>query len=158
MGRCFRQGGHKRALCISDNDVCMDKDRFDGFCHGFGGGELLIVPMRKAARWEFYRENLEKIRSVSAIFAVSDHYAIDLIHFLSEQGIRVPEDISVAGFDDTPMCQMVSPALTSVRQDVALRAKIAVQKLRELKEKRETETTIKLPVTLICRGSTRSLE
>lgn len=158
VGRCFRQGGHKRALCISDNDVCMDKDRFDGFCHGFGGGELLIVPMRKAARWEFYRENLEKIRSVSAIFAVSDHYAIDLIHFLSEQGIRVPEDISVAGFDDTPMCQMVSPALTSVRQDVALRAKIAVQKLRELKEKRETETTIKLPVTLICRGSTRSLE
>lgn len=51
-------------------------------------------------------------------------------------GIRVPEDISVAGFDDTPICEMLRPALTTVRQDGALRAGLAVEKLRELKEGR----------------------
>ena len=35
----------------------------------------------------------------------------------SMAGIRVPEDISVAGFDDTPICEMLRPALTTVRQD-----------------------------------------
>ena len=52
----------------------------------------------------------------------------------SMAGIRVPEDISVAGFDDTPICEMLRPALTTVRQDGALRAGLAVEKLRELKE------------------------
>ena len=53
----------------------------------------------------------------------------------SMAGIRVPEDISVAGFDDTPICEMLRPALTTVRQDGALRAGLAVEKLRELKRR-----------------------
>ena len=60
----------------------------------------------------------------------------------------------MAGFDDIPMCEMISPALTTVRQDGALRAKIAIEKLRELKENRDTETTITLPVQLVEREST----
>ena len=69
----------------------------------------------------------------------------------SMAGIRVPEDISVAGFDDTPICEMLRPALTTVRQDGALRA---VEKLRELKEGRPVETEIMLPVSLVVRNST----
>ena len=158
VGNCFRRGGHRKALCIADNEICVDKERYDGFRAGFGAGaELMVVPMRKADRWEFYEENLDKLRGVSAVFAVSDHYAIDLIRFLNEQGISVPGDISVAGFDDTPMCQMVSPTLTSVRQDVALRAKIAMEKLRELKENSAADTEVRLPVTLVERGSTRRI-
>ncbi len=160
VGTYFRQNGHQKALCISDNNVCVDKERYDGFRAGFGeaDAELMLVPMRKTERWAFYRENLDRLRSVSAVFAVSDHYAIDLIHFLNQHNTSVPGDISVAGFDDTPMCQMVSPALTSVRQDIALRARIAIEKLRELKEKKATDVSIRLPVTLIVRGSTRGIE
>lgn len=159
VGDCFRRGGHSRALCIADNQICVDKERFEGFRAGFGpGAELMLVPMHKEARWKFYEENLHRLRGVTAVFAVSDHYAIDLIRFLNAHGISVPEDISVAGFDDTPMCQMVAPTLTSVRQDVALRAKIAVEKLRELKESKAAETEVKLPVTLIERGSTRNIQ
>lgn len=155
VGTYFRENGHQSALCIADNDVCMDKERFDGFRAGFGeNAELMVVPMSKTERWEFYGRNLERLRRVSAVFAVSDHYAIDLIRFLNEHHISVPGDVSVAGFDDTPMCQMVSPTLTSVRQDVELRAKIALQKLRELKEKRSADANVTLPVTLIQRGST----
>ena len=158
VGDYFRRGGHRKALCIADNEVCVDKERYDGFRAGFGeNAELMVVPMHKEARWKFYEKNLDQLRSVSAVFAVSDHYAIDLLRFLNEHGISVPEDISVAGFDDTPMCQMVSPMLTSVRQDVSLRAKIAMEKLRELKEKSAVDTTITLPVMLVERGSTRSI-
>ena len=105
---------------------------------------------------EFYMKNLELLQNHSAIFAVSDQYAIELIHFLHEQGIAVPDQISVAGFDDTPMCNLISPALTSVRQDISLRARIAIEKLGDLKAKKPTEKTIRLPVTLIERESTKS--
>ena len=155
VGAYFRRGGHERALYIADNDICVDKDRYDGFRAGFGSADFLMIPMHKEERWQFYREKLEYLRGFTAVFAASDHYAIDLILFLREQGISVPGDISVAGFDDTPMCRMTSPALTSVRQDVALRARIALEKLRELKENRTSETTVMLPVTLIERESTR---
>lgn len=158
VGDYFKQLGHKHALCISDNDIGIDKERFDGFRDGFSqnNADLMLIPMLKKERWDYWQQNIEKFHSVSAIFAVSDYYAIDLIHFLNEHGISVPGDISVAGFDDIPMCEMITPTLTTVKQDSALRAKIAIEKLEELKEQKETETEIKLPVTLMKRASTRA--
>jgi LacI family transcriptional regulator len=157
MGCHFRELGHQTALCISDNNICVDMERFCGFCKGFAPGkaDLLLIPMQKEQRWSFYLSNLEKFQQVTAVFAVSDYYAIDLMHFLIEQGFSVPEDISVAGFDDTPMCEMVTPTLTTIKQDGALRAKIAVGKLKELREGKEICTEVKLPVSLVVRRSTK---
>lgn len=157
VGMLFRDTGHRRALCIADNSICMDQERYEGFRAAFGeeGTGRLLVPMQKEARWEFYRENRAVFSRYTCIFAVSDYYAIDLMQFLAGQGIPVPEEVSVAGFDDTPVCRMIRPTLTSVRQDVAVRAKMALQKLRELKEKGEIQGEIRLPVTLVERDSTR---
>ena len=159
VGRHFKKLGHKRALCISDNCICVDKDRYDGFCEGFGKENcgFMLIPMKKSERLDFYHNNLDSLRNYTAVFAVSDFYAIEFMYFLQENGISVPDEISVAGFDDTPMCTLVSPTLTSVKQDMSLRAKIAVEKLRELKERKEAETTIMLPVTLIERKSTKHI-
>lgn len=181
MGQHFKECGHEHVLFIADNDICVDKDRYLGFCVGMGksnssacgkcgtfenrccndlrntGIEFMMIPMQKEMRWEFYRNNIKKFQEVTAVFAASDYYAIDLICFLREHGIRVPEDISVAGFDDTPMCTMTSPTLTTVRQDGALRARLAMEKLQELKEKKETETTVVLPVKLVVRASTKRI-
>ena len=160
VGDYLKKNGHECALCISDNYVCVDKERYEGFVSGFGMGnaELMLVPMHKEERWEFYGQNMERFQNVSAVFAVSDYYAIDLIHFFNEHGIRVPDDISVVGFDDIPMCETVFPSLTTVKQDGAVRAKIAIENLQELKENKMIETTITLPVTLVERGSTRNVE
>ena len=182
VGRHFRALGHTRALCLSDNETGIDRDRIEGFFRGFAPGhaELLRIPMQKEtakpmeqgilrfivglARWLNLsvvaegvetREQLERLRGVTAVFAVSDHYAIDLMSFLRGQGIAVPEEISVAGFDDTPVCEMVSPALTTVRQDGAARARIAMEKLQALREGRTVGEEVILPVTLVVRGSTR---
>ena len=156
-GTYFRERGHKRALCIADNDICVDMERYQGFRDGFASGtvEFVLIPMRKEERWEYYRRNFSMSQSITAVFAVSDYYAMDLICFLQEQGIRVPEQISVAGFDDIPMCRMFCPTLTTVKQDGALRARIAVEKLGELKMGKLIQNEIRLPVSLVVRASTK---
>lgn len=159
VGDYFRRGGHKRVLCISDNDIDMDHERWLGFLEGFGtvGAELLLIPMQREERKAFYLKMLPKIRQNTAVFAVSDYYAADLMHFLSGQGISVPSEISVAGFDDTPLSGMIFPSLTTVRQDVVLRAELAIEKLRQLRSGQNTEVSVTIPVTFIERESTRIL-
>ena len=72
MGEYMKNCGHERALCIADNDICVDKERYEGFCASFGkeNVEFWIIPMKKEVRRQFYLENLEKIRGFSAVFAV----------------------------------------------------------------------------------------
>lgn len=170
MGAYFRELGHRKALFLADNDMGVDQARYKGFCKGFcsgisgdssGGIEsetlkvtFLMIPMQREARLEFYEKHLSLFHEATAVFAASDYYAIDLIRFLNAHAIRVPEEISVAGFDDIPLCEMITPALTTVRQNGELRARIAIEKLQELREKKETETMIVLPVTLMKRAST----
>ena len=156
MGQYFKQLGHGRVLCIADNDIYIDRERYEGFREGFGvdGADFLKIPMTKKERMEFYGQKFEKLCQYSAVFAVSDYYAIDLMGFLMSRGIRIPQDISVAGFDDTPLCTQVFPALTTVRQDGELRARTAMQKLMELKSDEGAGAVMVLPVTLIEREST----
>lgn len=156
VGKHFKELGHKHILCISDNDVCMDLKRYQGLQAGFGdeGVSFLQVPMQKEERHIFYEEQFDYMIQHTAIFAVSDFYAIDLMHFLMEHDIRVPEDISVAGFDDNPICEQVVPALTSVKQDGKARAQMAIEMLTALKEGAEEGSTVMLPVALVKRKST----
>lgn len=160
MGRYLRSLGHKKVLCISDNNVCMDLERIEGFQAALkeDGADFMLIPMGKTERRSFYKQNLEQLRKYSAIFAVSDYYAIDLMNFLSENGVRIPEDISVAGFDDCPLCEMVYPPLTTVRQDGERRARLAVSMLKKLREEENNGMTITLPVALVERQSVRKWE
>lgn len=157
VGELFRKYGHQRVLCISDNDVGSDLERMKGFFHGIATGEepMMLVPMCKKERWAYYEQQMARFREITAVFAVSDYYAMDLMHFLMTHGFLVPEDISVAGFDDIPMAEWIFPALTTVKQDGALRAKIAIGKLMELREHPPAEKVIVLPVTLVERESVR---
>ena len=156
VGRLFREKGHAAAICLTDNETGVDLERINGFCEGFGNGSVdrMLVPMRKAERRQQYARQIERFHRVSAVFAVSDYYAIDLMQFLLANGFSVPGNIAIAGFDGTPMGELVCPALTTVRQDNALRAKTAMEKLRDLQEGRKTPTTVMLPVTLLEREST----
>lgn len=67
-----------------------------------------------------YRAARQLIRSgspVSAVFAANDQMALGVLHAFHEHGWRVPEDVSVVGFDDIPEAEFFTPALTTVRQD-----------------------------------------
>ena len=115
--------------------------------------ELLIIPMEQKARSIFYRAHLGEIKKYSAVFAVSDYYAMDVIQFLKSVGISVPEDISVVGFDDVREGEKFVPALTTIRQDSRQRAALAVTMLNRLRKGDGEVSHVLQPVTLIERDS-----
>lgn len=65
----------------------------------------------------YYGSQSEGIADATAIFAANDQMALGLLHGLHSRGLRVPEDISVVGFDDIPESCHFLPPLTTVRQD-----------------------------------------
>lgn len=158
VGEYLRSLGHRRVLCISDNQECMDRQRYEGLCGGLGfRADFMMIPMEKAARICYYQEHFAQLRGYSAIFAVSDYYAVDLIHFLQSSGIKIPDDISVIGFDDSVICEQVAPSLTSVRQDYRARAQMAVSLLKRMKEQPDYTEDVTIPVQLVARNSSRRL-
>lgn len=200
IGTYFRKLGHQKTLCISDNHICVDWERYCGFrdavseqteraevtqnscrnetataysscrdetsiaysscrdeaaiAYRSGSADFLEIPMNKKERLTFYQKHLETLRGYTAIFAASDYYAIELMQFLQQNNVRIPQEISIAGFDDVPYCEMVCPTLTTVRQDGAERAKLAVSSLKRMREGKNEEMLLKLPVTLVIRQST----
>ena len=158
MGRHLRELGHRAVLCVADNRECMDLERYEGLCEGLGfPADFLTIPMPEAERERFYRDHLDELRRHSAIFAVSDYYAAGLMRFLQRSGVKVPEEVSVAGFDDGDICRQVVPALTSVRQDAPGRARAAVRLLKRMKADPAFFEDALMPVELVKRDSTGRL-
>lgn len=160
VGEYLKKMGHERVLCVADNDICMDGERMAGCRAALTGArvDFLCVPMERAGRVQFYREKLERLRAYTAVFAVSDVYAIELLYFLQGHGIRVPEDLSVIGFDNTSQSAQVYPGLTTVGQDVRQRAALALAELERLREDPVSGREILLPVQLVIRESVRRIK
>ena len=72
----------------------------------------------------------------TAIVAHSDQYAIDAIRVAERSGLRVPEDLSVVGFDSTAFCETHSPKLTSISQPLEAMGERAVDLLVAMLENR----------------------
>lgn len=159
VGDYLRRMGHRRILCVSDNNICVDKDRMDGCRAGALECQVdwLQIPMSRQERLRFYEKHLTYIRQYTAVFAVSDAYAVELLYFLQQNHIPVPDEISVVGFDDTVLSRSCYPALTTVGQDAKERAIAAVQALKELKMGTLEEPIRHLPVRLILRESVRAV-
>jgi LacI family transcriptional regulator len=94
----------------------------------------------------------------TAIFAFNDPLAIGAMRAAAARGLRVPEDISIVGFDDTNEAQFVTPALTTVRQPLAEMGRMAVSLLIRLLEDQTPEVVhVELATKLVVRSSTASL-
>lgn len=91
----------------------------------------------------------------TAIFAFNDNAAIGLLNVARRRGLRVPEDISVVGFDDTFQATIVTPQLTTVRQPLAELGRLGVSLLMRLIEGQRLDAMrIELATTLVVRDST----
>ena len=118
---------------------------------------------------EFYRMvNIEKekremdfekvlqfigLQGITAVFAASDMYALEWMRFLLKRGVRVPEDISIIGFDDIPLAAQVYPGLSTISQDIPMRAKMAVEMLHGLVEGSAVTGSVLLKARLVERES-----
>jgi len=91
----------------------------------------------------------------TAIFASNDVMAMGAMDAVRNQGLRIPDDISVVGFDNIPQSAMVHPPLTTVQQPLEQMGRVAVQMLINILKNMEKDTSrIELPTELIFRGST----
>lgn len=101
----------------------------------------------------------EALRAASAVFCANDQMALGLLRALAESGRRVPEDVSVIGFDDVPDAANYRPPLTTIRQDFAALAHRAVDLLvAEIEGTKGAEgaaASAVVPTLLVDRASTR---
>ncbi|SEL31315.1 LacI family DNA-binding transcriptional regulator [Nonomuraea pusilla] len=103
-----------------------------------------------------YQAGLElaERRDVTAVFAANDHMALGLLRAFHERGIRVPQDVSVVGFDDIPEAAYLIPPLTTVRPDHEEVGRRAVETLLRLVGGEEAQEPPPVAPTLIRRAST----
>ncbi|TFF17552.1 LacI family transcriptional regulator [Cellulosimicrobium terreum] len=99
-------------------------------------------------------ELLDLPRPPSAIIYGNDLMAIAGISAATDRGIRVPEDLSVVGFDDIPLAPYIVPPLTTIRQDVVAWGAAAAETLVAAVEGRERPALSLPPVDFVVRGST----
>jgi DNA-binding LacI/PurR family transcriptional regulator len=100
-------------------------------------------------------ESLPKgIRRPTAVLAMSDMAAIGVMSAAQAAGMRVPDDLSVVGFDDLPMAAWTSPALTTVRQPIVEKGRIAARLLIQRMKGRAVVSPPPLSTSLVVRGST----
>jgi LacI family transcriptional regulator, galactose operon repressor len=91
---------------------------------------------------------------VDAVFAANDSMALAALRAFKEEGIRVPEDVALVGFDDIPASAAADPPLTTVRQPIRRLGEVATQTLLELIEQPGgPPQRIILPTELVVRGS-----
>jgi LacI family transcriptional regulator len=104
---------------------------------------------------ELGRSQRARHPKATAVFATADILAIGVMEGLADSGSRVPDDVSVVGFDNLDLCVYVTPKLTTVAQDMARKAAKAVQMLVGSIESREQpKSTVTLEVSLAERAST----
>lgn len=91
----------------------------------------------------------------TAIFAFNDDMAVGALNAALQRGLRVPEDLSIVGFDDSVQAQNVSPKLTTVYQPLAEMGRMAVSLLTRILEGQRLEAVrVELGTRLIVRGTT----
>ncbi len=142
------------------------RQRADGYRQALADYGLhqpqMLTPLND--RWDYRsgyyatRKLLEGSPRPTAIFAAGDQMAIGAYRALAEAGLRVPDDMSVIGFDDIEAAQYTIPPLTTIRQPLDQIAGSAFGLLLDLLDGQQPATTsIILPPELIVRDSTRRL-
>jgi LacI family transcriptional regulator, galactose operon repressor len=157
---------HERIAFMIGNPISSDaKDRWDAICRvasqiGLNIDPELTVqidtddPTPKLG-YPFAQQLLARRKPFTALFAYNDISAIGAIRAIQEQGLRVPQDISVMGFDDIPGAAFHTPSLTTVRQPLNRMGEVAAQALLErIEGKREYPPEIAIEPELVVREST----
>jgi LacI family transcriptional regulator len=90
----------------------------------------------------------------TAIFASNDVMAMGVMDAAHSRGLRIPDDVSILGFDDIPQAQNVRPALTTVRQPMEKMGRVAAQMLLDLlSDPQKDVSRVELPTELVVRES-----
>lgn len=163
--KCLIRNHHEHIAFIgpTTEHTGVVQKRFAGFCDELAANGLQFKPEHYfvvnsdvdlnelevlGARLASFKEE------ITAAFVSSDQIASFLINILRSHGVRVPEDISLIGFDDLPICRQLSPPLTTIAQNLTQKAVLAIDILfRRMKEPNAPAESLILDVELKERDS-----
>ncbi len=163
MTKFLLQLGHRHiGFIMGHRDHGSSHDRLQGFraaleAEGIEPDEALIAQGAYTfeSGYEAARRLLDAAPRPTAIFASNDHMAMGVLRAVREAGLRIPQDLSVCGFDDTPMARFAWPPLTTVRQPVQEVASLATELLLgRLQDAEESVRDYRLRSELVRREST----
>ena len=159
------ENGHRKIGFVTDNRVGVDRQRFWGYRRALAEAGIeysdknffFLKPSEELAK-----KNIEKLcgkaKDYTALFCCSDIYAVVMMAALKESGFRIPEDISIMGFDDNLYSRICTPRLTTVHQDADEKGRVAAQTLVGMITGREPASKkILLETHLVIRGSVRKI-
>ena len=157
--------GHRKIAFLADNMEGVDYTRYLGYQRALAESglemeeeNLLIFHPGTVERESSLRELYYRCKNYTAFMCCSDYYAVLLMNYFMDRGIKIPEDLSITGFDNNLMSRVVRPALTTVGQDVTKKGRLAVECLLKMIQGTElTEWDVKLPTELVIRDSVRAV-
>nr|BFF19265.1 hypothetical protein GCM10025730_27860 [Promicromonospora thailandica] len=155
--------GHRRIAMITGPwDMLCSRARVDGFrsAHEEAGAAVDPTLVRSGnfyveAGFQHGLELLSLPDRPTAVFAGSDMQALGLLRAAHQLGLRVPEDLSVVGYDDLPLASWVGPPLTTVRQPLREMGAAATEILLDMARGRSPKVRrLNLSTELVVREST----
>lgn len=158
--------GHRRIGFASPNikDGGVLQERFLGYKAALAEASipfdknLVFQHEMDIASCQVASDEIVKHSDLTGLIVSADIMAAGIMAGLKTHGIRIPDDISIVGFDDIAVAKLVSPPLTTIRQDMNLKGRLAVDFMLQLLSGKPLETTeITLPTRLIERGSVKAL-
>jgi len=154
--------GHRRIAYIGDQaGFQSDTERFTGYRQSLAFANYPFLPelvVHGDGKPEGGRQAMEKLLALpippTAVFCYNDMSALGALRALYGHGIRVPDDISLVGFDDLAIASYTSPLLTTVGQPKQQMGRMAMETMLKLISGVDTKANIKVEGELIIREST----
>ncbi|MBC1591885.1 LacI family transcriptional regulator [Listeria welshimeri] len=156
-------GAKSPVIFMHSRQSSSAKERLKGFQDALKKNNIQMDPELSIFTMDLqkpdYQKNIatfvQKAKKIDGIFAINDHIAIELLNFLPTIGKKIPDDIKLIGFDDTPQCNYTVPKLSSVKQNIPEIAQITVHNLISIIKNPEQQKQITeiVPVELSLRGS-----
>jgi len=156
--------GHRRIAIVTGNrELACSQERLDGYVAALvragvnpRGDYLAYGNFEISGGYRAACQLLDLDEPPTAIFAGSDLQAYGVYQAARERGLRIPDDLSVVGFDDVPMCEWLMPKLTTVRQPLEEMARQGVRMVLAMayQEATPSQPKLELATTLVVREST----
>lgn len=156
--------GHRRIACIAGpRETAVASERYEGYCQAMKAAKLTWGAKTTEhgtfdydAGYKGATALLKRDPRPTAIFASSDQQAVGAMRAAADNGLGVPQELSVVGFDDIPLGALLTPRLTTVRQSFDALSELAVSQLLLQKSGELSPKERRLPTNLICRRVMRA--
>lgn len=159
--------GHKKIGMISGNneDIIAGKPRIDGFQKALTDYAIQLdhrnIVFGQGFNFhdglECFKKLIDQFSDVTAIFAASDEVAMGALSSAYKLGVKVPEEISIIGYDNLSLAEMTIPPLTTVGQPLAEMGETAAKMLFHMLETGEVPDSRIMPHKIIKRSSVKEI-